>query len=83
MGEILYSSLRACTTIESLEYRNGSSLSFDQLSSVFNAGNETDNKSAKLNALNNGSISSQVANFSGQALGYGNYISPGSNIDFG
>jgi len=63
--------------------KNGSSLSFDQLNSVFNAGNETDNKAAKLSTLNNGSISSQVANFSGQALGYGNYISPGSNIDYG
>ena len=63
--------------------KNGSSLSFDQLSSVFNAGNDTDNKAAKLSSLNNGSLSSQVANYSGQSLGYGNYISPGSNIDFG
>ena len=63
--------------------KNGSSLSFDQLSSVFNAGNDTDDKASKLSSLYNGSLSSQVANFSGQSLGYGNYISPGSNIDFG
>ena len=63
--------------------KNGSNLSFDQLNSVFNAGNETDNKAAKLSTLNNGSISSQVANYTGQSLGYGNYVSPGSNIDFG
>ena len=63
--------------------KNGSSLSFDQLSSVFNSGSDTDNKAAKLSTLNNGSISSQVANYTGQSLGYGNYVSPGSNIDFG
>jgi len=63
--------------------KNGSNLSFDQLNSVFNAGNETDSKAAKLSTLNNGSISSQVANYTGQSLGYGNYVSPGSNIDFG
>ena len=63
--------------------KDGSSLSFDQLSSVFNSGSDTDNKAAKLSTLNNGSISSQVANYTGQSLGYGNYVSPGSNIDFG
>ena len=63
--------------------KNGSSLSFDQLSSVFNSGSDTDNKAAKLSTLNNGSISSQVANYTGQSLGYGNYVSPRSNIDFG
>ena len=63
--------------------KNGSSLSFDQLSSVFNAGNSTDDKKSNLTNLNNGSISSQVANFTGTALGSGQYISPGSNIDFG
>ena len=62
--------------------KNGSSLSFDQLSSVFNSGSDTDNKAAKLSTLNNGSISSQVANYTGQSLGYGNYVSPGSNIDY-
>ena len=63
--------------------KNGSSLSFDQLSSVFNSGSDTDNKAAKLSTLNNGSISSQVANYTGQSLGYGNYVSACSNIDFG
>ena len=63
--------------------RDGSSLSYNQLNSVFNAGNTTDNKQSNLTSQNNGSISSQVANFTGNSLGSGQYISPGSNINFG
>jgi len=63
--------------------RDGSSLSFDQLNSVFRAGNDTDNKIEKLTNLNNGSISSQVANFTGTSLGSGQYVAPSYNIDFG
>ena len=62
--------------------KDGSSLSYDQLSSVFNAGNNTDNKKTNNTKLYNGSISQQVANFAGSSLGSGQYISPGSNIDY-
>ena len=40
--------------------KDGSSLSYDQLSSVFNAGNISDNKKVNTNS-NNGSISGQVS----------------------
>ena len=62
--------------------KDGSSLSYDQLSSVFNAGNISDNKKVNNTNLNNGSISSQVFNYAGASLGSGQYISPGSNIDY-
>ena len=63
--------------------KDGSLLSYGQLGKVFRAGNITDNKEANLTNQNNGSISSQVYNYSGSSLGFGQQIPSGYNIDFG
>ena len=61
--------------------KDGSSLSYDQLSSVFNAGNISDNKKVNNTNSNNGSISGQVLNYAGASLGSGQYIANSSNIE--
>ena len=63
--------------------RDGFAISENELSKVFNRGNESDNKNTNLQDLYNGSVSQQVSNFNGTNFGFGQYISPGSNIDFG
>ena len=63
--------------------KDGSLLSYGQMGEVFRAGNITDNKEANLTNQNNGSISSQVYNYSGSSLGFGQQIPSGYNIDFG
>ena len=63
--------------------KDGSLLSYGQMGKVFRAGNITDNKEANLTNQNNGSISSQVYNYSGSSLGFGQQIPSGYNIDFG
>ena len=63
--------------------KDGSLLSYGQMSKLFRTGNITDNKEANLTNQNNGSISSQVYNFSGSSLGFGQQIPSGYNIDFG
>ena len=62
--------------------RDGFAISETELSTVFNRGNNSDNKNTNLQELYNGSVSEQVGNFTGTNFGIGQYISPG-NVDYG